>query len=129
MQTDEVQALLDNAYRAMATEQLDLLLELYTEDALIQSAGEAPVIGKEAITHFWQTTFLHFRVNLSAMVQECTALSDAVVVRGRAVGTFEPKQENPTVPVQSWFLQIYRRGSDGRLHFWRGANGPAAARP
>ena len=126
MDTHEVKALLDAAYRAMANEQLGELLEIYAPDAIIQSAGERPVVGREAIERFWSLTFERFNVQLSASVDECTAFGEAVIVRGRATGVFAPKDGAPSTPVDSWFLQVYRRGSDGRLRFWRGANGPAA---
>ena len=124
--TVEAQALLDAAYRAMATQQLGALLEIYTEDAIIQSAGEPAVAGKQAIERFWSLTFARFDVALTACVEECVAAGEAVIVRGRATGGFAPKHGGPAVPVDSWFLQIYKRASDGRLRYWRGANGPMA---
>lgn len=126
MDTREVQTLLDAAYRAMATQRLADLLEIYAPDAIIQSAGEHPIVGREAIEHFWSLTFERFNVQLSASVEDCAALGEAVIVRGRATGVFVPKDGAASTPVDSWFLQVYKRGGDGRLRFWRGANGPAA---
>lgn len=126
MDTREVKALLDAAYRAMAHKELAELLQIYAPDAIIQSAGEQPVVGKEAIERFWSLTLERFDVKLSPSVEESAALGEAVIVRGRATGVFAPTDGAPALPVDSWFLQVYQRGSDGRLRFWRGANGPAA---
>ena len=40
------------------------------------------------------------------------------------MGVFPPRNGDAAVPVDSWFLQIYRRQADGTLLFWRGVNGP-----
>jgi ketosteroid isomerase-like protein len=93
--TEEMQALLEGAYRAMAVEQLAPLLELYAHDAVIQSAGEPAVVGRSAIESFWSRTFSQYRVSLTPNVEECTAIGDAVVVRGRALGEFSPKSGGP----------------------------------
>lgn len=123
----EMQRLLEQAYGSMEAEQLEALLDLYTEDAIIQSAGEPAVVGKPAIAAFWRQTFANYRVRLAPSVQESTAFGKLVVVRGRAVGSFEPKAPGNALPVDSWFLQVYRLDAAGRPRFWRGANGPMPA--
>jgi ketosteroid isomerase-like protein len=129
MERDEMQALLERAYARMEAGQLEALLDLYADDAIIQSPSEPAVVGKPAIAEFWQNTFASHRVRLVPSVVECTSFEEIVVVRGRAVGSFEPKAEGTAMPVDSWFLQIYRRDGQGRLRFWRGSNGPLPAGP
>jgi hypothetical protein len=63
-------------------------------------------------------------VEIEPQVQEVTVFGDIFVVRGRTVGVFSPRNSDAAVPVDSWFLQIYRRQADGTLLFWRGVNGP-----
>jgi hypothetical protein len=71
--------------------------------------------------------FARYHVQLSPEVQEVTTFSEVVVVRGRAVGVLTSRNDQSAVPVDSWFMQIYRRQADGTLLFWRGANGPSVA--
>lgn len=124
-----VEARLTQAYRDMAAGDIDRLMELYTPDALIQSPGERPIAGTTAIRAFWQTTFDRYHVQLVPEVQEVTTFGEMVVVRGRAVGVFAPKSGEAAMPIDSWFMQIYRRQPDGTLRFWRGTNGPNPAAP
>ena len=120
-----VQARLAQAYRQMAAGDLEGLLTLYLPDAIIQSAGQPPIAGRAAIREFWRTTFAAYHVRLVPDVEEATALGDVVVVRGRATGALAPTNGDPPLPVDTWFLQVYRVQADGSVLFWRGANGPA----
>jgi ketosteroid isomerase-like protein len=115
---------LERAYLQMEDADLDGLMDLYTEDALIQSAGEAPIIGLTSIRGFWSATFARYRVHLVPRVDEENEFTDVVVVRGGARGTLAPKNGAPPIEVDVWFVQVYRKDEGGRLRFWRGANGP-----
>ena len=119
-----VQARLEGAYRDMAAADVKRLLELYRPDAIIQSAGQAPVEGTAAIRALWLGTFEKYDVEMVPQVEEVTAFGDIVVVRGRATGKFAPKNGDAPLPIDIWFLQIYRADVDGTLRFWRGTNGP-----
>jgi ketosteroid isomerase-like protein len=120
---------LTQAYRDMASANLEGLMQLYTPDALILSANQPPVIGVASIRAMWVGTFERFVVRLAPEIDEVTDLGDLVVVRGRATGVLAPKTGADEVPVNTWFLQLYQRHADGTLRFWRGANGPAARTP
>lgn len=122
-----VQARLTQAYREMAAGDLDRLMDLYLRDALIQSPGEPAVAGSAAIRAYWQTLFDHYHVELVPEVQEIASFGQIAVIRGRAVGVLRPKSGAAALPIDSWFMQIYRRQADGTWRFWRGANGPNAA--
>jgi ketosteroid isomerase-like protein len=119
-----VQSRLMQAYRDMAAGDIERLLELYLPDALIQGPAQPPIVGTAAIRAFWLARFERFHVEIEPQVQEVTVFGDIFVVRGRTVGVFSPRNSDAAVPVDSWFLQIYRRQADGTLLFWRGVNGP-----
>jgi ketosteroid isomerase-like protein len=119
-----VQSRLSQAYQDMAAGNIDRLMQLYATDAIIQSPREAPVAGTAAIRAFCLSTFDRYRVELSPEIQEVTAVADAFIVRGRASGTLSPRNGEPAVRVDTWFMQVYRRQPEGTLLFWRGANGP-----
>ena len=119
-----VQSRLTQAYRDMAAGDIEALLALYLPDALIQGPAQPPVVGTAAIRAFWLARFAQYRLDIEPEVQEVTVFGDLVVVRGRTVGVFSPRNGDAAVPVDSWFLQIYRRQADDTLLFWRGVNGP-----
>lgn len=112
------------AYMAMAGGNLDELLGLYAQDAIIQSASQPPVVGLDAIRNFWAATFAQFEVHIVPDVQEVSDFGEALVLRGRAVGELVPKDGGVPIQVDTWFMQVYKRETGGQVHFWRGANGP-----
>lgn len=119
-----VQARLVQAYRDMAAGDIEGLLALYLPDALIQGPGQPPIVGTAAIRAFWLARFEQYHLEIEPEVQEVTMFGDIVVVRGRTLGVFSPRNGDPAVHVDSWFLQIHRTQADGTLLFWRGVNGP-----
>lgn len=84
----EVEEVLLRAYRQMGAGELEQLMSLYAEGALIQSPGEAPVDGIPAIREMWRATFARYEVRLVPRVLEATEAGGWLVVRGHAVGTF-----------------------------------------
>lgn len=120
----QVRSRLTQAYRDMAAGDIERLLALYLPDALIQGPAQPPIVGRSAIRAFWLARFERYHLQLEPEVHEVTGSGDIVVVRGRTVGVFSPRNGDAPVPVDSWFLQIYRRQADGTLLFWRGVNGP-----
>jgi len=122
-----IESRLRRAYREMASAEVDQLLDLYEPDAVIQSAGQAPIAGISAIRAFWIATFERYRVELEPEIVEVTEFGDVGIVRGRATGRLVPRAGGDPIELDTWFMQVYRRHSDGIWHFWRGTNGPNPA--
>ena len=121
-----VEGRIEQAYAAMAEGDIDGLLDLYTRDAVIQGASQPPVVGIDSIRNFWTATFAQFEVRLVPEVQEVSDFGAVLVVRGRAAGELVPRDGGAPIQVDTWFMQVYKRGTGGQVHFWRGANGPNA---
>jgi ketosteroid isomerase-like protein len=119
-----IETRLRHAYLQMGSGALDELLELYEPDAVIQSANQAPVAGAAAIRAFWMTTFNTYRVELVPEVLELAEFGEVAIIRGRAAGRLVARAGGDPIAVDTWFMQVYRRGSDGTWRFWRGTNGP-----
>lgn len=112
------------AYKAMAEGDIEKLLDLYTEDAVIQNPSQPPIVGIDSIRSFWAATFAQFDLQVVPEVQEVSDFGDILILRGAAVGKVVPKDGSAPVQVNTWFMQVYKRNADGQLHFWRGTNGP-----
>jgi ketosteroid isomerase-like protein len=121
---EEVRARLAVAYADMEAGDLDRVMRMYAPDALIQSAGQAALSGVDCIRQFWSETFAKYAVRLVPTVEEARQAGGLVFVRGRAIGLFVPRGGGAALETQVWFHQVYLRGADGELLFWRGANGP-----
>ena len=112
--------------RDVGSGNLDGMMMLFGDDAVILGAGQAPIIGKPAIRAWWKGILEQFDVKGVHELGEVTSIGDVTVMQGQGRGTLTPKAGGPTVPIENWILHIYRRRPDGSLRFWRGAFGPAA---
>jgi len=125
-QRASVEERIKQAYVAMSEGNLDELLDLYTQDAVIQSANQHPLAGLDSIRNFWATTFAQFDMRVVPEIQEVSDFGEVFIVRGRAVGELVSKDRGASIQVDTWFMQVYKQGTDGHVRFWRGANGPNA---
>jgi ketosteroid isomerase-like protein len=112
--------------RDVGSSNLDGMMTLFADDAVIFGAGQAPITGKPTIRAWWKGILEQFDVKGVHEIGEVTSVGDVIVMQGQGRGTLTPKAGGTTVTIENWILQIYRRQPDGSLRFWRGAFGPAA---
>lgn len=106
----------------------DAMMTLFAPDVALFSSGQPPVVGKSSVASFWTSFLEQFNVREAEhQIVEVTEFGDAVVVRGRALGTWDPKAGGPPLITDNWFLHIYKRQADGSFRLWRGAFGANAA--
>ncbi len=105
---------------------LDAMMELFSDDAVVLGAGQAPLAGKESIRAWWKGILDQFKSQEVHEVGAVTSIGETVVLQGSARGTFVPNAGGSAVQIDSWFLHVYRRKPDGSLRLWRGAFGPNA---
>lgn len=77
-------------------------------------------------TMHWIATFASHRVEIVPEVFEVAEFGQVAIVRGRAAGRLVPHAGGNSLDVDTWFMQVYRKRSDGTWHFWR--SGKSAAR-
>ena len=120
--TSVVRRRLEQFYRDAEASDLEAMMALYAPDALILRNGQPPVVGRAAIRRWWQEIFAGSQLKARPEFDEVEQFGDAVVLRGRVRGTLMSKVGGELVPVDSWFLQIYR-WREGAWEFWRGSSG------
>ena len=103
---------------------LDALMGLFAEDAVAFGSGQAPLVGKASIRAFWKGILEEFTAQAVHEVGEITSIGDVVVLQGDARGSFVSKTGGKAVPIDNWFLHLYRRSANGSLLLWRGSFGP-----
>jgi uncharacterized protein (TIGR02246 family) len=103
---------------------LDALLTLFADDAMILGPSQPPISGKPAIRAWWKGILEQFAVEAVHDLTEVASVGDAIIVRGKGRGLLKPRAGGDPVPVDTWFLQVYRRRGDGSFAYWRGAFGP-----
>jgi ketosteroid isomerase-like protein len=114
---------LEQFYQDMRTGRLDAAMTLYTADAEVILPGQASVTGTNAIRSWWASTLNEFEFGVSPELVESVDLGNGVVLRGRVSGKLISRKGGTSIDIDSWFMQIYRRQSDGTYLFWRGASG------
>jgi ketosteroid isomerase-like protein len=103
---------------------LEGLMALFDDDAVILGPGQAPVVGKPAIRAWWKGILDQFKVDGVHDLGEITTSGDLVILQGKGRGELVPKTGGAKLPIDNWFLHVYRRQADGSVRFWRGAFGP-----
>jgi ketosteroid isomerase-like protein len=122
---EQAEARVRQAYEDMGIGDIEGLMTFFADDVVLQNPGQPPLVGIEAVRAFWSRTLSTFVPRAVPRVEEANEFGDAVVLRGQVVGKMISRTDGVETPVDSWFLQVYRRQPDGTLRFWRGANGPS----
>jgi ketosteroid isomerase-like protein len=60
-------------------------------------------------------------------ILELADFGDVAIIRGKAAGRLVARTDGNPITVDTWFMQVYRRGANGTWRFWRGTNGPNPA--
>lgn len=107
-----------------ATANLDALVRLFAEDAIILGPSQPAISGKPAIRAWWKGILDQFTVEAVHDLEEVTSIGEVVVVRGKGRGQLKPRAGGAAVLIDTWFLQVYRRQRDGTFAYWRGSFGP-----
>lgn len=105
------------------------LMTLYAPDAIIQNPAAAPIVGTEALRAFWSRMFSQFTLRVVPELQDVSEFGEAIIARGRVYGVMASRAGGAETPIDSWFLRVYLKQSDGTVRFWRGANGPNPTSP
>ena len=95
---------------------LNAVMALYADDAVLLPPDENAVVGKEAIRPRYQSLFNEFNPDLSISHDEIITDGDWVFVRGRTGGRVISRKGGATSPVNDKYLMILRRQADGT---WR----------
>lgn len=121
---DAVRAELDSMHvehaAAYVREDLDAIMEIYTENPVVRSNHVAPLRGREAIREFIGRFFS------TVDVQRIDYVTDELAVHGDsayAIGTFEATVSTPDgalVEDRGSYMVLYVRDSDGSWHSHRG---------
>lgn len=113
--------------RAVSTRDIDGMLALFADDAIIYGPAQAPITGGDAIRSWWTDILDRFEVSGIHEIDDVSTVGDVVVLLGTGRGTLTPRAGGARVPIDNWIVHVYRREPDGALRYWRGAFGPAAS--
>jgi uncharacterized protein (TIGR02246 family) len=124
MQTDEqaIRNLYATWRHAMEQEDLAVVLELVTDDAVFLVPGQPPVRGKEQFAALFEATRGQFRIEFQSEFDEISLHDDWAYVTSRLAVAMTPASGGTPVHRAGHTLTILRKSEDGRWAVARDAN-------
>jgi ketosteroid isomerase-like protein len=93
---------------------VDLIVSMYTDDAVVLPPNDTTLFGKDEIRSWWQDYFVFFRVTSSVENErEITVVGDQAYERGLFSATIVPKEQGARIVDEIRNLTVWRRESDG----------------
>jgi uncharacterized protein (TIGR02246 family) len=117
-----VQQLINRWRDAACAKQIDLLLEMITDDAVFLSPGAPPLRGKEDLLRVYQNVFAQYEVDQDFQLEEVQITGDFAFAWGVDSATIKPIQDGDPVTYRGHGMMILRRDSTGAWKFARGIN-------
>jgi ketosteroid isomerase-like protein len=116
----EIQRLAEAFDLAMKNGDLDGMMVLFAQDAVIMPANRPTLVGKRAIRAFFLASFeCHRYEHHHSRTEEAHATGDWAFSRGTFTYTTSPRTRGMHVRGSGKYLNVYQAGSDGSWKIWR----------
>jgi len=115
----EVTALLAEVDRIAEAGDIEAFMTMIHADCQILGPDMPPLIGKDAIRETYGKLFAEFDWVDKHVPIETEVVGDLVFHRGHAVGSLTPVNKGDVQNFNNKYLQVFQRGSDGKLKFWK----------
>ena len=104
----------DQILKASLSGDLDTMVSLYADDAILMPPNDTTVFGKNEIRSWWEEYFTFFRVTSSVQTEhETTFAGDQVFERVAVFVTIVPKQHGARILDDIRSLTVWKREADG----------------
>lgn len=108
-----IRKIFDQYKFAWESEDLDLFISLWTDDAMEMVPGRPALVGKEQMVEMWRPFFDKFIMKLPMPPKEIVVAGDWAFCRGTYVFSVTPKAGGDTVERAGKYLSILERQADG----------------
>lgn len=123
-----ITALYDQYCLAANTDDLDLFISCWADDAIRLEPDQSSIFGKEDIRAFFKVLYDQFNLNIVIYGDtEIQVIKDMAFGRGTATLSLTPKEGGPTTHFDAKWLDILKRQEDGSWKIYRDMinfNGP-----
>ena len=113
---DSVRAVAEGIIAADNARDIERVLQLYADDAILLPPNANPVIGKTAIRPRYEMLFRTMMPAIRSDLSEVEVGGDWAFVRGRNTGAMRPIGGGAERQLNDVFLMVLRRGADAQ---WR----------
>ena len=129
MNQDEqaIHDLIETWLRATQSGDIDTVLNLMSEDAMFMSAGQPPMIGREAFARGLTKVLSENVIESNSEIAEVVVCGDLAYCRTRLAVTITSKHGQLPMLRNGDTLSILRKEADGRWRLTRDANMLASA--
>jgi len=104
------------AYR---TENLDALVDLYTDDAWVMARRQPARIGREEIREFFSSIIGMYELDVRFYMEELVVDGDFAHSIAKFALTYEPVDGSDPIDDFGRALILYQKGDDGQWRIWR----------
>jgi len=87
------------------------VVSLYTNDAILLPSGKPNISGQEAIRKNYETIFSTSKMQLSADILETITLKNFTIIRGNTVGKIFLFKDSTTLTVNDKFLMVLKNAA------------------
>lgn len=129
MNQDEqaIHQLIETWLSATRAGDIDTVLNLMSDDAMFMSAGQPPMIGREAFARGLTKVLSENVIESTSEIAEVVVCGDLAYCRTRLTVTFTSKHGNLPILRNGDTLSILRKEADGKWRLTRDANMLASA--
>lgn len=114
-----VSRLLVTLDRIAAEEDLEELLALVAEDAVLMPPAEPAVVGMRGIGEWFRDLYDRVDIEVRHEPLEVDAAGPFLIHRGNASGTLTPKGGGPPTGFDLKYMFVLRKRANGSLELWR----------
>ncbi|MBI3847176.1 MAG: nuclear transport factor 2 family protein [Planctomycetes bacterium] len=108
---------------AINSNDLDAILGMFTDDVVLLSPGEPPIVGKAAVRPWVDGYLKAFKTHWDKTISEFVVNGDWAFERYAWKSTDTPRGGGDVVRDTGWGLLIYHHDADGKWHVARDAWG------
>ncbi len=109
----------ERAVAAFNTSDVDTLVDLHTDDAVVLKPGKPPEIGRQVMRTSLERVFSMFRVKESRTIEELEIVGDWAFTWGYYSVTLTPTDGSPPINEEGKYIDALRRQPDGSWLFAR----------
>ena len=109
---------LNDIMQADSAGDVDRVVSLYTDDAILIPSNKSDIVGINAIRENYRNIFANSSLQLKATANEIIESGDLAIIRGNTNGTIISKKDSSTITVNDKFLMMLKKQS-GKWRIYR----------
>ncbi|MEM1137468.1 MAG: hypothetical protein AAGI07_16635, partial [Bacteroidota bacterium] len=98
---------------------IDIKLSVWVDDLIHMAPNNVAITNKADLSNYLQEQNSYGYSDMKHEIIEVSSYDDIVLMQGKVIGTFHPKDNGNQVAFETKNLFVFRRLSDGSLKIWK----------